>query len=137
MVNKKIYSLLAVILILISVIPCLLYEKYQSNRNLEVYSYEQVIENTVKPKNIPLVEELYRLGSQVTKVKDLKSKEITDPDQKKTHILLSKICKDSCLPVRCRIDPGLGQACRINCPAHKIKFCVTSLKPFPKESNSH
>ncbi|MBW8309960.1 MAG: hypothetical protein K0M45_10085 [Candidatus Paracaedibacteraceae bacterium] len=131
MLNKTRCFLLFILSVLVGAIAFLIYHKYQANRFLEFYTHEQVLRHTKKVKHIPLIEELYRLGEQVASVKDLKSKDIKDAEQKKIHILLSKICKDSCLPFRCRIDPGLGHACRINCPARKVKFCVTSLKPLP------
>jgi hypothetical protein len=131
MFNRVRYLFFPATLILATLIGALIIHKYQINQTLEAYTHEQVLGHVVKPKNIPLVEELYRLGNQVITVKGLKSKEISDPDQRKAHILLCKICKDSCLAIRCRLDPGLGHACRTNCPARKIPFCVTSLKPLP------
>lgn len=135
MITKGRCFFLSLILILFVVIPFGIYKKYEANRSLEIYSHARVLSHTQNPKNVPLIEELYRLGGKVESVKGLNSKQITDPEQKSDYILLSKICKDSCLPLRCRMDPGLGHACRINCPAHKIKFCITSLKPLQPKTN--
>lgn len=135
MITKGRCFFLSLILILFVVIPFGIYKKYEVNRSLEIYSHARVLSHTQNPKNVPLIEELYRLGGKVEPVKGLNSKQITDPEQKSDYILLSKICKDSCLPLRCRMDPGLGHACRINCPAHKIKFCITSLKPLQPKTN--
>lgn len=128
--NKARCFLLLAVLIVTALSLSLLYHKYQTNKALEIYSYEQVLAHAKKPKNLPLINELYRLGNQVRSFKDLKSREVSDEEKRSAHILLSKICKDSCLPIRCRIDPGLGHACRLNCPVRKVKFCVTSLKPL-------
>lgn len=131
MISKTRCFLLLIILGIIAAVGLLAFGKYQANQALGDYSYEQVVAHVKKPKNIPLIEELYRLGDRVRSVKDLKSRDIPDQEQRNSRILLGKICKDSCLPIRCRMDPGLGHACRVNCPARKVKFCITSLKPLP------
>ncbi len=106
------------------------FERFETNLALPKYSKDQVLTITHSERNVPLVKELYRLGDRVGDLKEVKSKTIINKDQREAHVLLSKICKDSCLPIRCRLDPGLGQACRVNCPSRKIRFCITTLKPI-------
>lgn len=99
------------------------YQKYQRISLQNELSLEQVLFITKNKKNIPIIEELFRLGVQVRDIKDQKTSKVEDEEQRKVLILLSRMCKDTCKTIRCRIDPGLGHACRINCPDRRVKLC--------------
>ncbi len=128
-VSSKFYIIFSLIIITVAV-SFVGYERYQKNIVLPLYSQERLLGESVHERNKPMIKELFRLGDRVGDLKEVKSRAIVNKDQRDAHILLSKICKDSCLPVRCRLDPGLGHACRVNCPSRKIRFCVTTLKPI-------
>ncbi len=128
-VSSKFYIIVSLVIMSI-VISFIGYERYQQNIVLPSYSQAHLLNEAAYERNEPLIKELFRLGDRVGSLKEVKSSTIINKDQRDAHILLSKICKDSCLPVRCRLDPGLGHACRVNCPSRKIRFCITTLKPL-------
>jgi hypothetical protein len=97
------------------------------------YTLEQVLRNTKKLSNQPLVRKLFDLGAKVGGIKDKKPGAIKGEPQRDNLVFLTKICKDSCRAIRCRMDPGLGHACRINCPKKTVRFCSIAVKPLPEE----
>lgn len=97
------------------------------------YTMDHVLRNTKKISNQALIRKLFALGQRVQSVKDLKSGAIKNDQMRDDLVFLTKICKDSCKAIRCRIDPGLGHACRINCPKKTVKFCSIAVKPLPEE----
>lgn len=133
--SKK-YLFITLILMLCLIIGTTSFYRFDKNLQLPAYSQDTVLAETAYEKNKPLVKELYRLGNRVGDLKQSKSKNIINNNQREAHILLSKICKDSCLPIRCRLDQGLGHACRVNCPSHKIRFCITTLRPLRQSQPS-
>ncbi len=133
-VVKSKYYFISILVILSTILSYIGYERYQYNVVLPFYSQELLLSEATQERNKPLINELFRLGEIVGDLKEVKSSTIDNTEQKEAHILLSKICRDSCLPVRCRLDPGLGHACRVNCPTRKIRFCITTLKPLKANS---
>ncbi len=129
-VVKSKYYFISILVILATILSYMGYERYQHNVVLPVYSKERLLSEATQERNKPLINELFRLGEIVGDLKEVKSATIDNKEQRDAHILLSKICRDSCLPVRCRLDPGMGHACRVNCPTRKIRFCITTLKPL-------
>lgn len=128
------HHLLSVFIVLtFGIIGFLSWEKYHITENLEDYTLEDVLEMTTHKKNTPLILELFKLGDQVKKNRDLSYHNIKDETERDALILLTRICKDTCKAIRCRIDPGLGHACRINCPQSKIKPCRLSVKIMNKQ----
>ena len=109
------------------------YQKYQKSSHQQDYDLEYVLRFTKNNKNRPIIEELFRLGDKVRDVRDLKSSQVLDDEKRNTLILLNRMCRDTCKTIRCRIDPGLGHACRINCPARKMKACKLATKNVPPE----
>ncbi len=97
------------------------------------YTEDHVLRNTKKINNQALVRKLFDLGHKVHTVKDLKPGAIKNDQLRDNLVFLTKICKDSCKTIRCRIDPGLGHACRINCPKKTVRFCSIAVKPLPEE----
>lgn len=127
---------------IITIIGYLSYEKYTTVQILPFYSLDESLTLTKNPKNKPLILELYRLGAQVRHTQSpsqhdimLVSNTFLPPQPPTTvehpldaQILLTRLCKDSCRALRCRIDPGLGHACRVNCPRYKIRACRLAIK---------
>ena len=127
------YLLPLLIVITISVLGYFTYQKYQRTNQLQDFNMEYVLRHTKNNKNRPIIEELFKLGDQVRDVRDLKSSQIIDEDKRKAHILLNRMCRDTCKTIRCRIDPGLGHACRINCPERRMKACKLATKDISPE----
>lgn len=140
---------------LIGFIGYLSYEKYLSVQSLPSYSLEEALSLNKNPKNKPLILELYRLNDQILETeeqsnevpllfisndpteKSISMNQVADAQVTDAKILLNRICKDSCRALRCRMDPGLGHACRVNCPQHKITHCRLAVKlVVPAESPS-
>lgn len=107
--------------------------KMQDINHWPVYSKAHILRNIKQVKNAPLVEELFTLHDSVQDIIDQKAGSIEAEEKRSRLILLTKICKDSCKAVRCRVDPGLGQACRQNCPESKVRFCTLATKKLPDE----
>jgi hypothetical protein len=97
------------------------------------YSFEHVLGNTKQAKNQPLVKQLFELGNKLSSLKDNKPGSISNNELREKLVFLRKICKDSCKAIRCRADPGLGHACRINCPKKTVYFCSIAVKELPIE----
>ncbi len=112
------------------------FQKYQRSNQLQDYDLEYVLRFTKNNKNKPLVEELFKLGNKVRDVRDLKSSMIQDEKKRKIHVLLNRICRDTCKTIRCRIDPGLGHACRINCPERRMNTCKLATKDISEKDIS-
>lgn len=121
----------ALILTAFATLSYLTYQKYLRTAVPKDYSVEDVLRFTKLEKNKPVIEELFKLGDQVRDVRDLKSSQILDDEKRKAHILLNRMCRDTCKTIRCRIDPGLGHACRINCPDRRVKICKIATKEMP------
>lgn len=128
------YLLPLLIVITISILGYFTYQKYQRTNQLQDFNVEYVLRHTKNNKNRPIIEELFKLGDQVRDVRDLKSSQIVDEDKRKAHILLNRMCRDTCKTIRCRIDPGLGHACRINCPARRMKACKLATKDISPDA---
>lgn len=114
----------------IGIMTCL---KLQNINHWPLYSKEHILRNLKQVKNGPLVEELFTLHDSVKDVINQKAGSVTSDEKRANLILLTKICKDSCKAIRCRIDPGLGHACRQNCPENKVYFCILATKMLPEE----
>lgn len=111
------------------------YEKYKGTQVAPTYTLEEVLQHTHKEKNKPLVIELFRLGDIARDSLHLKRSEIADKETRHARTLLNRICKDTCKAIRCRIDPGLGHACRINCPGAKLTPCKMAVQSLKNEKN--
>lgn len=110
------------------IIGCLFYKRYETIQTLKPYSMETVLLLNENPKNKPLILKLFKWGEEVGPYRDTSSSQILDKNLRHKKILLNRMCKDSCRALRCRMDPGLGHACRINCPQKTIYTCRLSLK---------
>lgn len=97
------------------------------------YSMDYVLRNTKKINHQALVRKLFDLGNKVQSVKDMKPGAIKEEKLRDNLVFLTKVCKDSCKAIRCRVDPGIGHACRINCPKKTVRFCTIAVKPLPEE----
>lgn len=117
------------IVIILGIIGYLSWEKYCITETLEDFTVEEVIQITTNPKNKPFIYELFKLGNKVKNIRDVSYHDVLGEEKKNDLLVLTRICKDTCKAIRCRIDPGLGHACRINCPKSKIRPCRMSVKP--------
>ena len=135
--NKRKFILPFLVSIVIAILVVMTYLKTQDITQWPTYSKEHILRNIKQPKNLPLIEELFILNDLVKDIIDQKSGSIQNPEKRADLILLTKICKDSCKAIRCRIDPGLGQACRQNCPSGKVDFCILATKRLSPENQSN
>lgn len=131
--NKRKFILPFLVIGVFAFLAIMTYFKVQDIAHWPVYSKEHILRNIKQVKNRPLVEELLELHGSIGDSINQKSGAIEDAEKRANLILLTKICKDSCKAIRCRIDPGLGQACRQNCPPGKVNFCILATKPLPDE----
>lgn len=131
--NKRKLILPFLVLGVFAVLVIMTYFKVQDIAQWPTYSKEHILRNVKQVKNRPFVEELLALHDSVIDVIDQKSGAVEDSQKRADLILLTKICKDSCKAIRCRVDPGLGQACRQNCPQGKVDFCILATKRLPDE----
>ena len=132
-IQKRSYLLPALFITVLVTVGYLGCVKYCDNQTLPNYSKAHIIRNVRKPKNIPLIEELFKLNEEVREVVNDKPGGIADEKKRSTLILLTKLCKDSCKAIRCRIDSSLGHACRQSCPTRKIRYCLMATKRLPDE----
>lgn len=107
--------------------------KYCDTAQLPTYSKSHILSNVKKNKNVPLAEELFVLGDSVKDVLTARPGSVSDPKKRSKLILLNKVCKDSCKAIRCRVDPGLGHACRQNCHPKKVRSCILAAVRLPDE----
>lgn len=133
--NKRKFILPFLIIFMLGTLGILTYLKIQDTLQWPLYSQAHIIRNVKQAKNLPLVMELFSLHESVEDVINQKSGSVTNEEKRTQLILLTKICKDSCKAIRCRVDAGLGQACRQNCPKGKVDFCILATKRLPKESS--
>ncbi len=131
--NKRKYILPFLVLGVFLVLAVMTYFKVEDITHWPIYSKEHILRNIKQVKNRPLVEKLFEINESVKEVIDQKSGSVEDPQKRAGLILLTKICKDSCKAIRCRVDPGLGQACRQNCPEGKVDFCILATKRLADE----
>ena len=132
--NKRKFILPFLVSIIIAILIVMTYLKMQDITHWPTYSKEHILRNIKQPKNLPLIEELFILSDLVKDIINQKSGSIETHEKRANLILLTKICKDSCKAIRCRIDPGLGHACRQNCPSGKIDFCILATKRLAPEN---
>lgn len=133
--NKRRFILPFLVMVVLAVLIGLTYLKMQDITHWPTYSKPHILRNIKQAKNLPLIEELFSLNDSVKDVIDQKSGSVEDVEKRTNLIFLTKICKDSCKAIRCRIDPGLGQACRQNCPDGKVDFCTLATKRLPEEAS--
>lgn len=131
--NKRKFILPFLVIGVFAVLAIMTCFKVKDIAQWPAYSKEHILRNLKQVKNRPLVEELLELHNSVADVIDQKSGAVEDPQKRADLILLTKICKDSCKAIRCRVDPGLGQACRQSCPQGKVDFCILATKRLPDE----
>jgi len=132
--NKRRFILPLLVMTVLAILIVLTYLKVQDITYWPTYSKPHILRNVKQAKNLPLIEELFALNDSVKDVIDQKSGSVVDLAKRTNLIFLTKICKDSCKAIRCRIDPGLGQACRQNCPEGKVDFCILATKRLPEEN---
>lgn len=131
--NKRKFILPFLIIGVFAILTAMTCFKVHDIAHWPTYSKEHILRNVRQVKNRPLVEELVALHDSVGEAIHQKSGAVEDIQKRANLILLTKICKDSCKAIRCRVDPGLGQACRQNCPQGKTNFCILATKRLPDE----